>query len=257
MQQERALRALWTGRRDRGYTGSGSASTTTLSNSFLSLQTPEYLVTQKLARLSGSGAWCQHSSYTSSRSPRTHRSSAARRQPRPTSSHPAMASTRWSPSHALPSAPTQHDIEEEEEEQPLSKRLEKSSTMRAGWMQVLRGAPQTTPRGEFWAFILILTHTRGPLLYYLGLVSGFHANRHLSPSGPLKKLWTPHWLARYQQRFIGGSPPRGQPRRGSRRGRTTRSTLGGFRQQCGRHLGAHVVRFNGMRRGTGAVQHKS
>ena len=24
----------------------------------------------------------------------------------------------------------------------------------------------------------------------LGLASGFHANRHLSPSGPLKKLWT-------------------------------------------------------------------
>ena len=43
-------------------------------------------------------------------------------------------------------------------------------------MQALPGAPQTTPRGEFWAFILALTHNRGPPLCYadcLGLVSGF------------------------------------------------------------------------------------
>ena len=92
-------------------------------------------------------------------------------------------------------APAQHDADEDEAKhltEPLSRRLEKAFTMWAGWMQALPGAPQTTPGGEFWAFTLALTRTRGPLLHYadyLGLVSGFHANRHLSPSGPLKKLW--------------------------------------------------------------------
>ena len=64
--------------------------------------------------------------------------------------------------------------------------------MRAGWMQALLGAPQTTPRCEFCSFFLALTHTHRPLLHNaddLALVSGFHANRHLSKSGPLKKLW--------------------------------------------------------------------
>ena len=45
-------------------------------------------------------------------------------------------------------APTQHDFDEEDAEhptEPLSRRLEKAFTMRAGWMQALPGAPQTTP----------------------------------------------------------------------------------------------------------------
>ena len=56
-------------------------------------------------------------------------------------------------------APTQHDIEEDQANpptEPLSKRLHGAFSMRAGWMQVLHGAPQTTPRGELWAFILAL-----------------------------------------------------------------------------------------------------
>ena len=71
-------------------------------------------------------------------------------------------------------------------------RLHEAFSMRAGWMQVLPGAPQTTPRGELWAFILALSHTRGPLLYFAdfqGLVTGFHEKRHIFPSGPLEKLW--------------------------------------------------------------------
>ena len=77
--------------------------------------------------------------------------------------------------------------------EPLSLRLHEAFSMRAGWMQVLPGAPQTTPRGELWAFILALSHTRGPLLYfadYMGLVIGFREKRYLFPSGPLEKLWS-------------------------------------------------------------------
>ena len=77
--------------------------------------------------------------------------------------------------------------------EPLSLRLHEAFSMRAGWMQVLPGAPQTTPRGELWAFILALSHTRGPLLYfadYMGLVTGFREKRYLFPSGPLEKLWS-------------------------------------------------------------------
>ena len=53
---------------------------------------------------------------------------------------------------------------------------------------------QTTPRGEFWAFILVLTYSRGPLFFFCGLfwelVSGFNENRHLFPFGPSEHHWT-------------------------------------------------------------------
>ena len=56
----------------------------------------------------------------------------------------SSSSTRW---------PPQPDGDEDEAEhptEPVSRRLEKAFTMRAGWMQALPGAPQATPRGQFW-----------------------------------------------------------------------------------------------------------
>ena len=83
-----------------------------------------------------------------------------------------LPGTEWSDIENLPiqqllntTAPTQHDTEEDQANfptEPLSIRLHEAFSMRAGWMQVLHGAPQTTPRGELWAFIPALSHTRGP-----------------------------------------------------------------------------------------------
>ena len=171
--------------------------------------------------------------------------------------------TEWSDIENLPiqqllntTGPTQHDTEEEQASfhtEPLSLRLHEAFSMRAGWMQVLPGAPQTTPRGELWAFILVLSHTRGPLLYfadYMGLVTGFHANRHLFPSGPLEKLWNQigHLVtnrgSRVEVHHVGSHATADD-------GRRARPAPTGPGQQHGRHLGAHVGRFFGVRRGAG------
>ena len=77
--------------------------------------------------------------------------------------------TEWSDIDNLPiqqllntTGPTQHDTEEDHANfptEPLSMRLHEAFYMRAGWMQVLPGAPQTTPRASFGrSFSLSLAH---------------------------------------------------------------------------------------------------
>ena len=99
--------------------------------------------------------------------------------------------------------------------EPLSRRLEKAFTMRAGWMQALPEAPQTTPSGEFWAFILALTHTRGPLLNYadyLGLVSGFTQTAifprlaHSRNYGHALALYSPEEVPRWKSATWAATP---------------------------------------------------
>ena len=99
--------------------------------------------------------------------------------------------------------------------------------MRAGWMQVLPGAPQTTPRGQLWAFIFVLTHTRGPLLFFCRLLGARYRFPRKPPSLPVRAIGETlesNWSSRDQQRLQCGSTSRGQPCHCSRRGRTTRST---------------------------------
>ena len=62
--------------------------------------------------------------------------------------------------------------------------------MRVGWVQALPATPQTTPRGEFWAFILALTYSQTLIVPRRLFGARFWVSIHLSPSGPLKKLWT-------------------------------------------------------------------
>ena len=73
--------------------------------------------------------------------------------------------------------------------EPLSLRLHEAFSMRAGWMQVLPGAPQTTPRGELWAFILALSHTRGPLFFTLPITWGSLLGFEKNAISSLLDLW--------------------------------------------------------------------
>ena len=100
--------------------------------------------------------------------------------------------------------------------------------MRAGWMQVLPGAPQTTPRGELWAFILALSHTRGPLLYfadYMGLVRGFSGKTLSLPLWTFGEALVSDRSSRGRKRLQRGGSPCWQPRHGRGRGRGTREAF--------------------------------
>ena len=80
-------------------------------------------------------------------------------------------------------------------------------------MQALQGTPETTPRGELWAFILVLTHTRGPLLYFCGLLGSsfrismktaiFPRLAHSSNFGPVLALWLPREARAVEVRHVG------------------------------------------------------
>ena len=122
-----------------------------------------------------------------------------------------------SSSCSIQQGPTQLSTEEDQTSSataPLSKALAREAfSMRAGWMQVLPGAPQTTPRGELWAFILALSHTRHPSIFCRLHGAGHRVSRK-APSFPVQasgEILESNWSTRDQKRLQGGSTSCGQP----------------------------------------------
>ena len=89
-----------------------------------------------------------------------------------------------------------------------------------GPAQCKRRHVQTTPRGKLWAFILALTHSRGPLFFFflrtiLGARLWFQRKPPSLPFRPQRASLDSYWLTDRRERLSCGSSRRGQPRNGS------------------------------------------
>ena len=90
--------------------------------------------------------------------------------------------------HIDTTAPAQTGDQDEEERdcEPLLNASIELLQVRAGWMQALPGTPQTTPRGEFGACLLV--HTLVVFCALIWAVAGFRESQHSCSCDPVKKL---------------------------------------------------------------------
>ena len=111
-------------------------------------------------------------------------------------------------------APDGDEEEAEHATEPLSKRLEKAFTMRAGWVSAPRGATNDAKRRVLG--LHSRPHTNSQTLIVLRRLFGARfwvsSKPPPFPVWPTQEIMDTYWIPRRQQKLIGGSPPRGQPR---------------------------------------------